>query len=83
MEDLQSTIDALRSSHPSDFSSLWYDFNKRDDIIIGADSNLTAIGSYVNQIEERISSLAVARRNMAIREERCAESELETSQMGG
>ena len=55
----------------------------KDDIIIRAELNLTAIGSYVNQLEERLSSFTVARRDTALREERCTNSGLEVARLGG
>ena len=55
---------------------------RNNEIILREESNLTAIGSYVNQLEERLSSFSVARRDMYVREERCAESELEMARLG-
>ena len=52
--------------------------DKRDKLILKAELNLTNIGSYVDQLNERLSSFTVDRRDMVIREERCADSELET-----
>ena len=42
-----------------------------------------SIRSYVDQIKERLASFTVARRNMAVREERCANSDLEKDPLGG
>ena len=38
---------------------------------------------YVDQTEERISSFGVSRRDIDVRKERCADSELEKAHMGG
>ena len=64
VKDLQSTIEALRSFHFSDLSSLRNLIDERDELILREESNLTAIGLYFNHIEERLSSFVVARRNI-------------------
>ena len=38
---------------------------------------------YTDQIEGRLASFVVDRREMAIREDKCANSELETARLGG
>ena len=55
-------------TNSSNLSSLWDLIHKRNDIILRSDSNLTAIGLYVDQLEERLSSFVVARRETAIKE---------------
>ena len=57
-------------SHSLDLSSLQNLIDYRDDLILRAESNLTAIGSYADQINERLASFTVARRYMAVIEER-------------
>ena len=57
--------------------------DKRDGLILRAYSNLTTIGAYVNHTDERLTYFAVSRRDMDVREERCTNSKLETSWMGG
>ena len=42
-----------------------------------------AVGSYAGQIEETLASFTVARRDMAVREDSCADYKLETAWMGG
>ena len=44
--------------------------------ILREESNLTAICLYVDQLDERLYSFAVTRRNITAREERCADSKL-------
>ena len=80
---MQSTTEALRSFHSSNLSSLQYQIDKRDELILRAEPKLTAIGSYLDQLEERLASFAVTRRDMAVREDRCDHSELETPHLGG
>ena len=67
----------------SDLSSFWDLIVKSYEIILRVESNLTAIGLYVDHIEERISSFTIARMDMNIREERCFDSELKTAWLGG
>ena len=57
--------------------------DKRDKLILRAESNLTTIGLYIYQIKERLASFTVDSRDMVVREERCADYELETARMGG
>ena len=82
MKYLWSVIVSLRPSRSSDFSSLRGLINERDELILRAESNLTTIGSYGDQLEERLASFAVAWRNTAVREYSFANSGLEMSQMG-
>ena len=57
--------------------------NERDELILRADSNLTAIGLYVNKLEDRLASFMVTRSYMSIRKEKCADSKLETALLEG
>ena len=55
----------------------------RNKLILRTESNLIAIGSYVNQFQLRLSFFTVASRYMSIMEERCANSQLDMSRLGG
>ena len=48
---MQSTTEALHSFHSSNLSYLHYQIDKRDELILRAEPKLTAIGSYVDQLE--------------------------------
>ena len=71
-----------KGTDSSDLSSLQYQIENSDEIILWAESNLTAIGLYFDQLEERLASFSVARRDLDLMEERCADSELETTWLG-
>ena len=47
-----------------------------DKLVLRVDSNLTAIGLYIDYLEESLASFVIARRYMALMEERCVDSEL-------
>ena len=80
---MRSTIEALCSPHSSNLYSIQDRIEKRYKLILTAESNLTVISLYVDHIKERLASFAIARRDMAVREERCTKSNLETARLGG
>ena len=55
-----------KDTDSSDLSSLQYQIENSDELILWAESNLTAIGLYFDQLEERLASFAVARRGMVV-----------------
>ena len=68
MKDLRSNIEAMGSSQPYNIYSQRNLINERDKLFLRAESNLTAIDSYLDQLEERLAAFAVASRDIALRQ---------------
>lgn len=72
---LQNEIKSLVSTHQGEIKSLKKAISAKEDAIHQTESNLTAIGTYVDRLESRLGEFAVARRDIEIREEKCKEVE--------
>mmetsp|Transcript_5463 Transcript_5463/g.13227 ORF Transcript_5463/g.13227 Transcript_5463/m.13227 type:complete len:618 (+) Transcript_5463:177-2030(+) len=69
--DFQSIIE----THQDELANLQMAMSQKQKTITDAESNLTAIGTYVDKLEERLTSFAMTRRDMEAREKACKEIE--------
>jgi myosin heavy subunit len=72
---LEDTIIELQSNHTDEINSLEELILEKDLMINETDSKMSMISVYVDQLEERLASFAVARRDINVREEVCKEIE--------
>mmetsp|Transcript_7817 Transcript_7817/g.19143 ORF Transcript_7817/g.19143 Transcript_7817/m.19143 type:complete len:811 (-) Transcript_7817:102-2534(-) len=69
--DFQSIIE----THQEELVNLMAAMSQKEKSITDAESNLTAIGTYVDKLEDRLTSFAMTRRDMEDREKKCKEIE--------
>jgi chromosome segregation ATPase len=72
---LNSEINSIISTHQEELNSLTLKISTKQKTISERESNLTAIGTYVDKLEERLTSFAVTRRDIQVRENNCKEIE--------
>jgi chromosome segregation ATPase len=72
---LKQEIHSIIGTHQDEFAALQATISQKQKKITDAESNLTAIGTYVDKLEERLTSFAVTRRDMEERENKCKEIE--------
>ena len=72
---LEETIIELQSNHTDEIESLEEMILEKDMMINETDSKMSMISVYVDQLEERLASFAVARRDINVREILCKEIE--------
>jgi chromosome segregation ATPase len=68
---LQAEINSIIKTHQSELNSLQKSIWAKQKAINETESNLTAIGTYVDKLEERLTSFAITRRDMEEREKKC------------
>ena len=72
---LQSEMNIVIQTHQEEILMLQQVISSKQKAISETESNLTAIGTYVDRLEERLTSFAVTRRDMEIREKKCKDIE--------
>jgi chromosome segregation ATPase len=72
---LKADINSIILTHQDELATLQINISNKQKTITDAESNLTAIGTYVDKLEERLTSFAVTRRDMEEREKKCTEIE--------
>lgn len=72
---LQSDMNGVIQTHQEEILALQQVISNKQKAISETESNLTAIGTYVDRLEERLTSFAVTRRDMESREKKCKEIE--------
>lgn len=75
VDRLKADITSIIETHQEELIALQGTISMKQKTITDAESNLTAIGTYVDKLEERLTSFAVTRRDMDEREKRCKEIE--------
>jgi chromosome segregation ATPase len=68
---LQAEINSIIKTHQGELNSLQKSIWAKQKAINETESNLTAIGTYVDKLEERLTSFAITRRDMEEREKKC------------
>lgn len=68
---LKDEVNSLIKTHQKEVSLLKEVISKKQLAINETESNLTMIGTYVDKLEERLASFAIARRDIEIREQMC------------
>ena len=71
MKRLNAEINSIIKTHQSELNSLQKTILIKQKAINETESNLTAIGTYVDKLEERLTSFAITRRDMEEREKTC------------
>ncbi|KAG7339267.1 hypothetical protein IV203_002473 [Nitzschia inconspicua] len=72
---LKADIHAIIETHQDELATLQMTISQKQKKITDAESNLTAIGTYVDKLEDRLTSFAITRRDMEEREKKCQEIE--------
>jgi chromosome segregation ATPase len=72
---LNAEINGIISTHQEELNALTLTISSKQKTISERESNLTTIGTYVDKLEERLTSFAVTRRDIEVREKKCKEIE--------
>lgn len=72
---LKSEMNTIIETHQDEIIALQDSLSTKQKAISETESNLTAIGTYVDRLEERLTSFAVTRRDMEEREKKCKQIE--------
>jgi len=75
VERIKSDVHSVIETHQYELAALQITMSQKQKTITYAESNLTAIGTYVDKLEERLTSFAMTRRDMEEREKKCKEIE--------
>lgn len=75
VERLNSELTSVLAEHKAEVSLLEDIISQKQASINSSESNMTVIGSYVDKLEERLATFALARRAIDLREEKCKEIE--------
>ena len=75
VRDLESELESLKSLHEKGIESMNITLNQKQSLMDETDSKMNMISIYVDQLEERLASFAMARRDIEAREERCKDLE--------
>lgn len=75
VELVQNEVHSILATHQEELANLQATMSQKQKTITDAESNLTAIGTYVDKLEERLTSFAMTRRDMEAREKQCKEIE--------
>lgn len=75
MERLKAEVDALNAEHQAEVLKLESIISQKQASINSTESNMTVIGTYVDKLEERLATFALARRDIDAREQKCLEIE--------
>ena len=68
-------MNALIKTHQEELTMLQQALSSKQKTISESESNLTAIGTYVDKLEDRLTSFAITRRDMEEREKQCKDIE--------
>lgn len=80
VQSLNKMIDSILSDHQTEVSLLQNVITQKQKAINDTESNMTVIGTYVDKLEERLATFAIAKRDIELREKRCLEIEERVSQ---
>mmetsp|Transcript_21528 Transcript_21528/g.31845 ORF Transcript_21528/g.31845 Transcript_21528/m.31845 type:complete len:772 (+) Transcript_21528:153-2468(+) len=75
VQSLNKMIDSILSDHQTELSLLQNVITQKQKTINDTESNMTVIGTYVDKLEERLATFAVAKRDIELRERKCVEIE--------
>ena len=75
IEKIKADFESIIETHQEELSNLQMAMSNKEKTITDAESNLTAIGTYVDKLEDRLTSFAMTRRDMEEREKKCKEIE--------
>merc|ERR1712124_215876 len=67
--------DSVLSDHQTEVATLQNIITQKQSAINATESNMTVIGTYVDRLEDRLASFAIAKRDIENREEKCDEIE--------
>lgn len=81
VKTLEGEIEGLKTNHTKELASFNEKLRLKDSQINETDSRMSMISVYVDQLEDRLASFAMARRDIAIREEKCEELVNKTAAM--
>jgi len=74
-EQLESDFHSIIGTHHDELAAIQKAMSQKQKTIKDAEFNLTTIGTYVDKLEERLTSFAMTRRDMEKREKVCKEIE--------
>jgi len=75
IKNLKSEIKSLELEYTNRTEALKLKLSKKQEMMNETDSKMAMISGYVDQLEERLASFAIVRRQIAIRERKCKEIE--------
>jgi len=75
IKHLHGEAKRLKAKHSDKVSALAAQIQERDKQINETESKMSMIATYVDQLEERLASFAIARRDIGVREEKCKKLE--------
>jgi hypothetical protein len=75
IDRIKADFHSIIETHQEELANLQTAMSQKQKTITDAESNLTAIGTYVDKLEERLTSFAMTRRDMEDREKKCKEIE--------
>jgi chromosome segregation ATPase len=76
LKRVNEEINTIIRTHQDELKAVQSKIQVKQLTITEKESNLTAIGTYVDKLEERLTSFAVTRRDMEVREKKCTEIEV-------
>ena len=71
MKKLENDIKGLNTNYTAEIALVNEKLNEKDEMMNETDSKMSMISVYVDQLEERLASFAIARRDIATREVAC------------
>ena len=77
----QAAAKKRNSKHKQEIAALNADIKMRDAQTKETESKMSEIAIYIDQLEERLASFAIARRDIAVREEKCEGLQEENAQL--
>jgi chromosome segregation ATPase len=75
IDRIKADFHSIIETHQDELANLQGAMSQKQKTITDAESNLTSIGTYVDKLEERLTSFAMTRRDMEDREKICKEIE--------
>jgi peptidoglycan hydrolase CwlO-like protein len=78
---LVAEVESLVAMHQDEINLLQRSIADAQNAANSSESNLTAIGQYVDTLEQRLASFAIIRRDVELREQKCKEIEEQTLQL--
>ena len=75
IKHLHSISKKAKSKHSDQVERLSAQIQSRDTHIKDSESKMSTIAHYVDQLEERLASFAIAKKEIGVREEKCKELE--------
>jgi hypothetical protein len=79
LERLSAQIESTQAEHKNEVKLLKGIISQKEASINSTESNMTIIGSYVDKLEDRLATFAIARRDIEVRELKCKELEEKAS----